>query len=146
MESREQGEPTRPRQKHGASTAVRATARCFRHPRGTHRDEHTYISHELSARCAYWRWMCIEDMCSSWYELEGYTFHGCRLGLTNDHWQPMLKTWTIATDMTSLRDLDSFKWPHQRSKKAHGACCMRQPSLAFRSGPSNHRPHDAVQK
>ena len=72
------------------------------------RDERTFIAYELSARCEYWSWRCVSNMCT-WYGLQRFTFHGCQLGLVNRHGQPLLKAWTIATDMLELSILEDFK-------------------------------------
>ena len=53
------------------------------------RDEHTFIAYELSARCEYWSWKWVSEMCL-WYELDRHTFHRCSFGLTDKHGEPML--------------------------------------------------------
>ena len=72
------------------------------------RDENTFLAYELSSRCEYWNWKCVRDMIG-WYGLSRHRFHGCQLGLTNEHGQPMLKGWAVVTDVPSLSILDSYR-------------------------------------
>ena len=65
------------------------------------RDERAFIAFELSSKCSYWTWKKVMEV-EAWYSLHRLRFHGCQFGLVNHEGLPMLKSWTISTDMDEL--------------------------------------------
>ena len=72
------------------------------------RDERTWVAFELSRRCSYWTWQSVQKWLTS-ESLEKHQFDGCAFGLTGKSGQPLLKRWTIATDMGELCCLDGYR-------------------------------------
>ena len=71
------------------------------------RDERTFIAFELSSKCSYWKWKKVMEV-EAWYSLHRLRFHGCQFGLVNHEGSPMLKSWTISTDMDELDGISNF--------------------------------------
>ena len=86
------------------------------------RDERTWVAFELSRRCAYWTWQSVQKWLAS-EKLVKHHFDGCAIGLVGESGQPMLKGWTVASDMSELDCLDAYRCDgtheHEQSRGIH---------------------------
>ena len=80
------------------------------------------IAIEWPSNCDYWRLDFVNDFMVK-YHLIKAKCQGCAFGLCDDHKQPIMKPWTIATDDPVLvRTLEAYKCPGKLVHPHHAPC------------------------
>lgn len=71
-------------------------------------DSNTFVAFELSRRCKYWRWPMVKKFMNK-HALIPHSFHGCKFGVAGRKGLPMMKGWTIASNMETMSAFDSYQ-------------------------------------
>ena len=72
------------------------------------KDDRTFVAFELSMQCKYWKWPVVQRFLQK-HDLVPHSFHGCRFGIVGGKGLPMLKGWTIASNMDSMSVFDQYQ-------------------------------------